>query len=350
MLTVWNGMAIAKDKSEHAFLGINPGEITSDIAGDYGVEAGKGVLVEGVVSDSPADEAGLRENDIIIKLGDAVLTGPAELRVQLAKFKEGSKADLTYMRGGKERTVSVTFDEKRDSSIRIFGHEFENGDDDNNGKSFTWGPLKTKKHGKKVAFAGIITQELSEGLTGYFKVKRGALVSEVVKDSPAEKAGIKAGDVITKIGDEEVEDEGDVRSAIHDHKPGDVVDFTIVREGQEQKIAVTLGEQDRAFGFDSRIKDSDEGGLADLKRIEAEINLDDIEKNLKDLDLQLQDLPRIKVNVRHIEPISGSDKWRAGWDDMKRRWNSELEELRAEFESLKIKMRELREELARRMT
>jgi serine protease Do len=71
---------------------------------------------------------------------------------------------------------------------------------------------------------------------------KGAEITSISKESAAEKAGLKKGDIITKIGDKKVEDAEDVSEAIREHKPGDKVAVTILRDGKEQKITAELGK------------------------------------------------------------------------------------------------------------
>lgn len=71
------------------------------------------------------------------------------------------------------------------------------------------------------------------------KVK-GAEVTSISKESAAEKAGLKEGDIITRIGDEKIEDANDVSKAIKEHKPGDKVTVTVLRNGKEQKLNAEL--------------------------------------------------------------------------------------------------------------
>jgi S1-C subfamily serine protease len=73
--------------------------------------------------------------------------------------------------------------------------------------------------------------------------QKGALIAEVVPNGPADKAGIKVGDVITRIGDQEIKNFDDLLSVIFFHRPGEQVPFTILRGGQEQTITVTLGKR-----------------------------------------------------------------------------------------------------------
>lgn len=71
---------------------------------------------------------------------------------------------------------------------------------------------------------------------------KGAEIQSVSKESAAEKAGLKKGDIITKIGDKAIESTDDVTDAIHSHKPGDKVAITYLRDGKEQKATAELGK------------------------------------------------------------------------------------------------------------
>ncbi|HVE60349.1 MAG TPA: PDZ domain-containing protein, partial [Chitinophagaceae bacterium] len=69
---------------------------------------------------------------------------------------------------------------------------------------------------------------------------KGAEINSVTKESAAEKAGLKKGDIITSIGSKKIEEPGDVAEAIRSHKPGDKVAITILRDGKEQKLNAEL--------------------------------------------------------------------------------------------------------------
>lgn len=71
---------------------------------------------------------------------------------------------------------------------------------------------------------------------------KGAEIQSVSKESAAEKAGLKKGDIITKIGNTKIKSTDDVTEAIHARKPGDKVDITYLRDGKEQKLTAELGK------------------------------------------------------------------------------------------------------------
>jgi len=101
------------------------------------------------------------------------------------------------------------------------------------------------KHGKVVrGWLGVNIQDLTPELSKHLdiKEKKGALVADVVKDSPAEKAGIKRGDLIVEFEGESVEDTTALRNMVSGRQPGTGVKVKIIRDGKEKSISVDLGE------------------------------------------------------------------------------------------------------------
>ncbi|MBL0060110.1 MAG: PDZ domain-containing protein [bacterium] len=352
---------MTKKSEAGAFLGIVPEEVTSDVANDYGVSAGQGVLVEQTVDGSPADEARLRANDILVSINGSRLTGPSELRVQLKKYKEGDEVALVYMRGGKERTANVKLE--------------DSGSD--NDFSWNWGggtPVPPiAPHAPHVfkwdsgerstaAFAGIVTQELSDGLKSYFKVEGGALISEVVEKSPADKAGLKAGDIITKIGTESVEDQSDVSEVIRDLDPDQTVDFYVIREGKSMVVPVTLTNRKDFYGDAS--EDGMEYAFTDEDTKELQAEMEKLHEELKSMGVELESLPDVKwemkIDTDNPRVYIGSGEARAisadrGWwnwsfQDLRERIKVGMDELKQDLNTLKGELKQLQLEIKDRMS
>ena len=108
---------------------------------------------------------------------------------------------------------------------------------------------KQKMMDEKAGYLGIQIQDLSAQLGDHFKVKdgKGVLVSEVVDDSPAKKAGLKAGDIITKVNDKEIANAADLTSTIRSYEPDTKVTVNILRDGKKKNIDATLGKADNSF-------------------------------------------------------------------------------------------------------
>ena len=94
---------------------------------------------------------------------------------------------------------------------------------------------------------GIYLQPLTEQPRDYFRVKdgKGVLISEVVEDSPADEAGLKAGDVIIAVGDEDIEGQDDVVEAIREREEGEEVEIVVVRKGRKKTLTAELTARER---------------------------------------------------------------------------------------------------------
>jgi membrane-associated protease RseP (regulator of RpoE activity) len=94
-------------------------------------------------------------------------------------------------------------------------------------------------------------QDINADLAEYFKVKEheGVLVAEVVENGPAEKAGIKAGDVIVQLDNEKITEPDDIQSILSDKEDGDKVEIAFVRKGERKTVTAELEERESRFNF-----------------------------------------------------------------------------------------------------
>lgn len=175
-----------------------------------------------------------------------------EKKEQIIIRKKGDKTEkTTIVIEGDKVTVNGKPVEKGDKDIII--HRFD-GDDEFVFRSPKmrviaprmykrgpegWGQFNSddfvrefKMNWKSGAFLGVVTEDHDKG----------ALVEEVQKETPAEKAGLQKGDIITKVGDKKIESPSDLGEAVHAKKPNDEVDITYLRDGKEKKAKVKLGE------------------------------------------------------------------------------------------------------------
>ena len=94
---------ISKGKVTHAFLGVSVTDATGDVPG---------ALIRQVSAGSPAEKAGLKQGDLITKIGETAVTGGDTVVGQVRGFKVGQQVPVTYQRDGKTDTVTVTMEEK----------------------------------------------------------------------------------------------------------------------------------------------------------------------------------------------------------------------------------------------
>lgn len=221
-----------KEESE-TYMGVYIGEVTESMAERYDLPNTEGVYITSVSHSGPAYKAGLRRGDIVVALDGAAIKDPDQLRDAIKARKPGDKVEVTALRAGERQTLMVTLGERKKyrRAIRISR------------------PLEAKKLLKGVYFPGfgrgrlgIHYQDLNEQLGEYFGRSGGdgVLVTEVDEDSPAEKSGIKAGDVIIKVGEEDIEDGNDLLEAIWEYEKEEPVVIVVVRRGQEMDLNVEL--------------------------------------------------------------------------------------------------------------
>lgn len=239
------------------FLGIYAENISRENMSRYHMNQVRGVGVTQVIKDSPAEKAGLRKDDVILRIDGENVTSVRKLNRLVSELAPDQNVRVTFSRGGAEQEVTATVGKRNNSSFagdllrgqpRVFkweGHDpkvwkfegpvFERGDlFDNDGFSFALGNSRR---------IGVSTIQLTKQLADYFGITggKGILVTSVTDDGPAAKAGVRAGDVITAIDGEAVDSPGDISRAINRKKEGDV-SLTIIRNKSQQTIRVTPRE------------------------------------------------------------------------------------------------------------
>jgi S1-C subfamily serine protease len=199
------------EESDRPYLGVQVEEET-------GLESG-GARIERVLDDTPADEAGLEDDDVIVEVDGRTIRGPAGLREALGKKDPGDQVRLEIVRDGKHETITAELGQQPRHHTWSWGGEHR--------------PLLG------VELAGV-TPELREHLGG--SPDRGVLVGRIVDDSAAEKAGIRVGDLIVGVEGDSIEDPSDLHDALADHE-GETVEIDLVREGKRTQVRADLPER-----------------------------------------------------------------------------------------------------------
>lgn len=225
------------------WIGIYMQDVTQELAEAFELKSATGVLVNDISEDSPAEKAGIKPKDIILAWNGVKVKDSDKLSEFVQAATIGDKIKLDLDRDGKPLTVTVEIGERREP--RLYG---SGGEDESDDWSQAW-----TNHGLALldnlrdmgqTGIGVSLQSLTGDLGEYFGVKdgEGALITEVMKDSPALKAGLKAGDVIVEINGEHVETPGDVSSEMRGKDRGEEVELTIVRDKAEQKVSLKVDD------------------------------------------------------------------------------------------------------------
>ena len=296
--------------SGKAWLGVQIQDLSRSLKKSLKTGANYGAVVEEVTDDSPASESGIEPGDVIIKFGKKTIRDADDLIDEVKTSKPGDKVEVQFFRGSNKLNKSVTLESRKsDLTIAIpkipklpaiprFGAIFPNEQQ------------------------GMELQELNEDLASYFDVPAdgGALVTDVDRDSPADKAGLKAGDVITHFDGEPIDSIADFQKLIQERDEEETVQLDFVRKGNRQSTSLKIQPESEGKGFYWRHpgkKDSlhhflwrDENGKdkirvrlfdEDLKeRIKADIDLHR-DHLAKEMDILKQEMKKLKEELKELK-------------------------------------------------
>lgn len=200
---------VAEQLREHGsvsrgYLGVGIQPLTPDMAEWFGVKESRGIVVSQVVPDSPADKAGLKQDDVILELDGQPVGEVGAFRSQIAMTPAGKEINLTISRNG----------ERLEKKLEIGTNPNAAEEAKAAGKS----GAAAKSQGK----LGLQLQPLTEELAEQFNYtgKTGLVVAQVMPGSPAMRAGIRPGDIITEVNRHPVSDVASFQDAMKDNKKG----------------------------------------------------------------------------------------------------------------------------------
>jgi len=229
------------------WLGVEIGEVTAEKAKDLKLADVRGVEVVDVEPDGPAAKAGLTEHDVITRYDGQAVEGTVQFRRLVRETPAGRNVSLTISRNGSTQEISVAlgdrsaFYEKRmKGKMRDFGNAYAFTEPNFDFHFDT--PTMLGEMDGRAPLLGISAEDLSGQLGDYFGAPNGAgiLVREVRPGTAAEKAGLKAGDVIVKINGKPVGSLGELRQQLRDKSDDKIVNLGILRKGSAMSVAVTI--------------------------------------------------------------------------------------------------------------
>ncbi len=191
------GQLKEKGKVTRGWLGVSIQSVTPELAKSFGLKEPSGALVAEVTKDSPAEKAGFERGDIITAFNSNPIKDSHELPAVVARTPVGDKAQVTILRGGKEKTLTVKLGELTDQQAKAASEE-ESGE--------SW---------------GMTVSSLSSEAARRFQLdrnKKGVVVTEVDPGSSAELAGIQPGDIIEEVNRQPIESVEDFNKAMADAK------------------------------------------------------------------------------------------------------------------------------------
>src|SRR6267154_1593110 len=240
-----NDMNILIGDDGSSWLDVETHEVTADKAKELKLSAERGMMLGKIVANSPAAKAGLKENDVVTEINGQHVEGAAQFRRMIHEIPAGRSIQLTVWREGRSQTVSATLgkSEERRRAMKMvaptpgaFAFRMPEIPDV---PSMEWNGNMVFGGGQPRL--GIDAEDLSGQLGTFFGAPEGEgiLVRDVNSGSPAEKAGLKAGDVITSLNGERIRTVGELREKLSAKREDK--DRTVKLGILRNKSAVSLG-------------------------------------------------------------------------------------------------------------
>jgi serine protease Do len=229
------------------WLGVEIGEVTPENAKDLKLSATRGVVIQDVEPDSPAAKAGLKEKDVVLQYDGQTVEGTVQFRRLVRETPSGRTVPLVISRDGATQNLSVAladrssyYEKRMQGKMRDFDRPFALATR-NFDFNFSSPEILTMMDAR-TPLLGISAEDLTGQLGSYFGAPNnsGVLIREVRTGTPADKAGLKAGDVIVKVDGKPVSALSELRDQLRDKGDGKTVNLGVLRKGSEITVPVTI--------------------------------------------------------------------------------------------------------------
>ena len=241
-----DAVKILMDGEGSSWLGVETYEVSADKAKELKLTAERGVVLGKIVPDSPAAKAGLKENDVVTEINGQRVEGSTQFRRMIHEIPAGRTAQLTVWRDGRSQTLNATLgkSEERRHSLKMvtptpgaFAFRIPDIPEIPEIPSMDWTGGMLRGGQPRL---GIDAEDLNGQLGAFFGVPdgEGILVREVNAGSAAERAGVKAGDVITSLNGDRIHSVGELREKLSARR--DEKDKTVKLGVIRNKSAISL--------------------------------------------------------------------------------------------------------------
>jgi serine protease Do len=217
-----------------SFLGVGVAEISSERASALNLKEERGVEITRVEEDSPAAKAGLKVQDVVLEYNGHRVEGTEQFVRLVRETPQGRTARLLVSRGGQTQTITATIGTRsgraaEDAKFRMLLPEMEHL------RTFEVPAIAMNWRNPVL---GIEAEALKSQLAGFFGVTEGVLVRSVSSGSAAEKAGVKAGDVITHVDGTKVATPTEITRALRSLGEKKSFPLTVMRDKKETQLSV----------------------------------------------------------------------------------------------------------------
>jgi serine protease Do len=322
-----------------AYLGVDIADVTSERLSALKLKEEKGVEVTMVDQDAPAGKAGIKEHDVILSMNGTTIESGAQLRRMIHETPAGRIVTLGLSRDGQPMTVKVQLADKH----REFAFAGPKA------KDFNFNipeihvpdidiPAMNMVVVTSSARSGLMVENITPQLGEFFGVKNGngVLVRSVEKGSRAEKAGFRAGDVIFKVNDEQVNDTSDFSHAVRS-RSGNSVKVAVMRDKKEQTLTLSLPPKKESSDL------LEEESFSDEPLMQAETALE-LTRARADLMAKLQ--PELELARENSRKAAAQvcEELRKQREELRQQTDRQREQIRKDIENLRTQLQHMKQE------
>jgi serine protease Do len=262
---------VGTNAKTQGYLGVDIRDVGDEQIGALKLKEPRGAEVIHVDHDGPAGKAGLREHDVILKMNGSVIEGEDQLRRMLRETPAGRTATLIISRDGQQQTVTTRLANKLEVERQAWeerwivpvppeeggsvnastangqgtgsGSGSGSGSSNGKGQSF-FSPSAVARGSHNLigtltgsSYTGALVENLGPQLAEFFGTGAGVLVHSVDADSPAAKAGLRAGDVVVRANSVKLATSADWMKIVRENR-GKAVEVVVLRDKKEQTLTL----------------------------------------------------------------------------------------------------------------
>ncbi|HUA99114.1 MAG TPA: PDZ domain-containing protein [Terracidiphilus sp.] len=237
--------------SSQGYMGVLFGDVDSDSAAKLKLKEMRGAVITLIDHDAPAAQAGIRVNDVVVQMNGQAVDGAEQFSRMLREIPAGRSVSLLISRDGNLQTIAVTLVDRKKMEHDVW-NRLDSGEDGSGSAPAmgilgapggdvpaTSGGFHMPFIGASTLNVGALVEPLTSQMADYLGIQGGLMIKQVARKSEAEKAGLKAFDVILKVGGDTISTTADWDRALRANKdrPAPV---TILRDRKQQTVTMQV--------------------------------------------------------------------------------------------------------------
>jgi membrane-associated protease RseP (regulator of RpoE activity) len=253
--------------SSPGYMGVLVGDVDSDSASRLKLKEARGAVITLIDHDAPAAQAGIRVNDVVLQLNGQPIESAEQFSRMIREIPAGHSISLLISRDGATQTIGVELCDRKKMEHDVWNRLDQGGTDSGSsapGNTLlgTPGGDVPNSPGFHVPLfgsslnVGALVEPLTSQMADYLGIRGGLMIKQVAHKSEAEAAGLRAFDVILKVGTETIATSADWDRALraNQNKP---VAVTILRDRKQQSVTLQVDSKHRRSELEELFPDSD---------------------------------------------------------------------------------------------